>query len=303
MLNLTLRQLQVFESTARHLSLSRAAAELHLSQPGVSMQIKKLSEAVDTSLIEQVGKKIRLTEGGHELAKAAREIFATLDRFEASLAELTGLKKGRLRLMVITTASYIAPRLLGEFSRLYPGIEVSLSVTNRERVLADMAEYVNDLYFLGQPPADLDVVAWPFMDNPLVVVAPPDHPLAAARNIPLERVAREPWLMREVGSGTRMAVERLFAAHGLDMYIRMELGANEAIKQAILAGLGISVLSRHSLALYAPDRFAILDVEGFPIRRKWYAVHPAGRQPSAATRAFLDFLLAYGKTSDAGRAT
>jgi len=295
----TFRQLEIFEAIARLGSFTRAAEELHLTQPTVSMQMKKLCDAVGAPLVEQMGKRVYLTDAGRERAQSAREIFGILDRYEMSVAEQQGLKQGRLRLMVITTASYFAPRLLGEFAKLYPGIELSLSVTNRERVLANMTENLNDLYFLGQPPEDLDVVAQPFMENPLVVVAPPDHPLAEQRGIPLARLAEEPWLMREPGSGTRKAVERLFAEHGLDMDIRMELGANEAIKQAILAGLGISVLSRHSLALHAPGQFAILDVEGFPIRRQWYAVYPAGRQLSVVGRTFLDFLLAYGKTHDA----
>lgn len=296
----TFRQLEIFEAIARLGSFTRAAEELHLTQPTVSMQMKKLTDAVNVPLCEQVGKKIYLTEAGRELAQAAREVFAILDRFEMSVAEQRGLKKGRLRLMVITTASYFAPRLLGEFAKRYPGIEVALSVTNRERVLAAITDNLQDLYFLGQPPEGLDVIAQPFMENPLVVVAPPEHPLAGQRTIPLERLVNEPWLMREAGSGTRKAVERRFAELGLHPQVRMELGANEAIKQAILAGLGISVLSLHSLALHPPGQFAILDVQGFPIRRQWYAVYPAGRQLTPVTRTFLDFLLAYGRNYDAG---
>lgn len=287
----TFRQLEIFEAIARLGSFTRAAEELHLTQPTVSMQMKKLTDAVNTPLCEQVGKKIYLTEAGRELAQASREVFAILDRFEMSVAEQQGLKKGRLKLMVITTASYFAPRLLGAFAKRYPSIEVALSVTNRERVLAAIADNLQDLYFLGQPPEGLDVIAQPFMENPLVVVAPPDHPLAGQHAIPLERLASEPWLMREAGSGTRKAVERCFDERGLRLRVRMELGANEAIKQAILAGLGISVLSRHSLALHPPGQFAILEVEGFPILRQWYAVYPAGRQLTPVTRTFLDFLL------------
>lgn len=296
----TFRQLEIFEAIARLGSFTRAAEELHLTQPTVSMQMKKLTDAVNVPLCEQVGKKIYLTEAGRQLAQAAREVFAILDRFEMSVAEQRGLKTGRLKLMVITTASYFAPRLLGEFAKRYPGIDVALSVTNRERVLASIAENLQDLYFLGQPPEELDVIAQPFMENPLVVVAPPDHPLAGQANIPLEMLAGEPWLMREAGSGTRKAVERRFAEHGIQPRVRMELGANEAIKQAILAGLGISVLSRHSLVLHPPGQFAILDVQGFPIQRQWYAVYPAGRQLTPVTRTFLDFLRAYGRSHDAG---
>jgi DNA-binding transcriptional LysR family regulator len=194
--------------------------------------------------------------------------------------------------MAITTASYFAPRLLGEFSKLHPGIELSLRVTNKEQVLASMADNLDDLYLLGTPPEEIDVVATPIMDNPIVVLAAPGHPLAENKRLSLERLAREPWIMREAGSGTRKAIERLFQEHGLEIRPRLELGSNEAIKQAILAGLGISALSCHALALHQPGQFAVLDAAGFPIQRHWYAVYPAGRRISVVARAFLDFLLA-----------
>ncbi len=290
----TFRQLEIFEAIARLGSFTRASEELYLTQPTVSMQMKKLTDIVGSPLVEQVGKKVLLTEDGRELAQASREVFAILDRYTMSVAQRRGMEKGRLKLMAITTASYFAPRLLGEFSRLHPGIEVSLRVTNREQVLASMADNLDDLYLLGQPPEEMDVVATPFMDNPLVVLAPPGHPLAAARAISLARLTKEPWLMREAGSGTRKAIERLFLEHGLEIRPRLELGSNEAIKQAILAGLGISALSCHALALHQPNQFSVLDAEGFPIRRHWYAVYPANRQLSVVARAFLDFLLHQG---------
>jgi DNA-binding transcriptional LysR family regulator len=291
----TFRQMEIFEAIARLGSFTRASEELHLTQPTVSMQMKKLTEIVGVPLLEQIGKKTQLTETGRDLAQTCREVFGAMDRFTMSVSERQGLKKGLLSLMAVTTASYIAPRLLGEFSHLYPGIEVSLRVTNRENVLADLEERLSDLYILGQPPVDIEVEATPFMDNPLVVLAAPEHPLAGEKNIPLARLAEEPWLLREQGSGTRAAVERLFAQEGLDIRPRMALGSNEAIKQAILAGLGISVISTHSLTLNAPDQFAVLKAEGFPIIRQWYAVYPAGRKLSSVTLTFLDFLLSKGK--------
>ncbi len=291
MLHLTLRQLQVFESVSRHLSLSRAAEELHLSQPGVSMQLKKLSEAVSHPLLEQTGKKVKLTDQGQELVTMAREILGAVKRYELSLVERQGLAGGSLRIVAITTASYFVPRLLGDFSRRHPGVKVSLRVTNREQVLSSLAAGLDDLYVLGQPPEGLAVTAIPFLENPLVALAAPDHPLAHKKNIPLARLAEEPWLLREPGSGTRKAVERLFADHGQQLTPRMELGSNEAIKQAVLAGLGISVVSRHTLTLHTPGQFAILDAVGFPIPRQWYAVYPAGRQRSVVARTFLEFLL------------
>jgi len=294
MLHLTLRQLQVFESAARHLSLSRAAEELHLSQPGVSMQLKKLAEAVGHPLLEQTGKRINLTEQGQELVSTAREILGAVVRYEHSLVARRGLSGGSLRIVAITTASYFVPRLLGEFSKRHPGVQVFLRVTNREQVLSSLAAGLDDLYILGQPPEGLAVTAIPFLKNPLVVLAAPDHPLAGHKAIPVARLAEEPWLLREPGSGTRLAVERLFADRGFQLSPRMELGSNEAIKQAVLAGLGISVVSRHTLSLHAPGQFALLDAEGFPIPRQWYAVYPAGRQRSVVARTFLDFLLSDG---------
>ena len=287
----TFRQLEIFEAIARHRSFTRAADSLYLTQPTVSMQVRKLTDAVGVPLVEQVGKKIMVTEAGQDLALATRDIFAILDRFEMRVAERRGLQRGHLRLVAITTASYFAPRLLGEFGRRYPGIELSLRVTNREQVLASIAENLDDLYILGQPPEDIEVVATPFMDNPLVVIAAPDHPLAGERAISLARLAAEPWLMREAGSGTRKAIERLFAAQGLEIRPRLELGSNEAIKQAVLAGLGISALSSQALNLHQSGQFAILDGEGFPILRHWYAAFPAGREPSPVARSFLEFLL------------
>lgn len=290
----TFRQLEIFEAIARLGSFTRASEELFLTQPTVSMQMKKLAETVGVPLIEQVGKKIRLTADGQQLAQATREIFDIMDHYTMSVAERQGLKQGKLSLMAITTASYFAPRLLGEFAKLYPGVDVSLRVTNKEQVLASIADNLDDLYFLGQPPEDIDVVATPIMDNPIVVLAAPDHPLAHRKTIPLDRIAAEPWLMREKGSGTRNAIERRFAEQEITIRPRLELGSNEAIKQAILAGLGISALSRHTLTLNQPGQFAVLDVEGFPILRHWYAVYPAGRQLSVVARAFLDYLLGRG---------
>jgi DNA-binding transcriptional LysR family regulator len=287
----TFRQLEIFEAIARLGSFTRASEELYLTQPTVSMQMKKLTDIVGAPLVEQVGKKLLLTEEGRELAQATREIFAILDRYTMSVADRQGLKKGHLKLMAITTASYFAPRLLGDFAKLHPGIDVSLRVTNKEQVLASMADNLDDLYLLGTPPEEIDVVATPIMDNPIVVLAAPDHPLADEKKISLERLAQEPWVMREAGSGTRKAIERRFQEHGFEIRPRLELGSNEAVKQAILAGLGISALSCHTLALHQPGQFAVLDVEGFPIVRNWYVIYPAGRQISVVARAFVGFLL------------
>lgn len=286
----TFRQLEVFEAIARLGSFTRASEELYLTQPTVSMQMKKLGNAVGLPLYEQVGRQIQLTDAGRELAATAREILQSLEHYDMAVAEMQGLKKGKLHLTVATTAKYFAPRMLGEFSRIHPGIEVSLKVTNRQKVLDRAAENLDDLYILCQPVSHVDLVARPFLENPLVVLAHPEHPLAGVRNIPIARLAEEPFLMREIGSGTRMSVEQTFASHGVKLNIRMELGSNEAIKQAILGGLGISVLSRHTLGVGGMGEPVVLDVEGFPIVRQWHIAYPRGKQLSVVAKAFLEFL-------------
>ena len=287
----TLRQLEVFEAIARLGSFTRAAEELFLTQPTVSMQIKKLTDAVGLPLFEQIGKKIYLTDAGRELQQTCGGIFEHFSRFEMAIADMKGLKKGTIRLAVVTTAKYFAPRLLGPFCQMHSGVNVALKVSNRERMLERLASNQDDLYILGQPPPDADVVSEPFLENQLVVLAPVNHPLAGKKKISMARLAEEPFLVREPGSGTRAAVEKLFLSKGVSPKVRMELGSNEAIKQAIVGGLGVSVLSRQTLSLDAPMKhIAILNVEGFPIRRHWYVAYPRGKKLSVIAQAFLEYL-------------
>ncbi|AFZ56078.1 LysR family transcriptional regulator [Anabaena cylindrica FACHB-243] len=290
----TLHQLKVFEAAARHGSFTRAAEELFLTQPTVSMQIKQLTKSVGLPLFEQVGKRLFLTEAGRELFATCRQIFETISQFEMTVADLKGLKQGQLRLAVITTAKYIIPRLLGPFCQLYPGIDISLQVTNHERILERMIGNLDDLYIMSQVPDHLDINFEPFLENPLVVFAPFNHPLAKEKNIPIERLGEEPFIMREPGSGTRRAVQSLFDEHGIKVKVKLELGSNEAIKQAIAGGLGISVLSRHTLLTDAHE-FSILDVQNFPIKRTWYIVYPAGKQLSIVARTYYEYLLEAAK--------
>lgn len=296
MKNATLRQLKVFEAVARNLSFTRAAEELHTTQPTVSIQLKQLTEIVGQPLLGQVGKRVYLTDTGQELLKVCRDIFEGLSRFEMLVSDMKGVKAGKLRLAVITTAKYFVPRLLGLFCQRYPGIDVSLKVTNRQRILQRMADNMDDLYVLGQPPEHMDVEFEPFLENPLVVLAPHDHPLANKKRIPAQRLEEEPLLMREPGSGTRLATEQFFRERGLKLKVRMELGSNEAIKQAVAGGLGVAVLSAHTLALERSiDDLAILDVEDFPIRRNWYLAYPRDKQLSVVAQAFLEFMHAESK--------
>ncbi|MFN6514009.1 MAG: LysR substrate-binding domain-containing protein [Nostoc sp. CreGUA01] len=290
----TLHQLKVFEAAARHSSFTRAAEELFLTQPTVSMQIKQLTKSVGLPLFEQVGKRLYLTEAGRELFATCRQIFDNIAQFEMKVADLKGLKQGQLKLAVITTAKYFVPRLLGKFCELYPGIDISLQVTNHEQILERMAQNLDDLYIMSQIPENMDVTCQPFLENPLIVFAPLNHPLSQEQNIPIHRLSEEPFIMREPGSGTRRAVQSLFDEQGVKVKVKLELGSNEAIKQAIVGGLGISVLSRHTLLLDAAQ-FSILDVQYFPIDRNWYMVYPSGKQLSIVARAYYDYLLAAAK--------
>lgn len=291
MIHATLHQFKVFEATARHGSFTRAAEELFLTQPTVSMQVKQLTKAIGLPLFEQVGKRLYLTEAGKALFSTCKDIFTNLDQLEMTVADLKGMKQGQLRLAVITTAKYFVPRLLGPFCRTYPGIDVSLTVTNHERVIDRLSNNQDDLYVMSQLPTNLDFEAESFLDNPLVVLAPINHPLAGQRNIPIQRLNDEPFIMRESGSGTRRAVESLFDRENISVKVRLELGSNEAIKQAIAGGLGLSVLSHHTLTPEGShSELTVLDVEGFPISRQWYVVHLGGKQLSVVAATFLQYL-------------
>lgn len=291
MMHVTLRQLQAFEAVARLKSFSRAAEEMHVTQPSVSKQIKLLHEQIGLPLLEQLGKKVFLTEAGHALYATCADWLDTWGRFEQNIANLKGLKEGRLKLAAVTTTKYFMPRILGPFCAQYPGIDVALEVVNRDRLLDRLAQNKDDLYVMGVPPDDMQTHSEPFMDNPLVVLAHAGHPLVGRRNIPFQELARETFLVRERGSGTRMTMERVFQERKTPLRVKMELGSNEAIKQAVAGGLGLALLSRSTLHLDPSQKeLAVLDVEGFPILRAWYVVRPKGKQLSVVAATFLDYL-------------
>ena len=292
MLNFTLRQLQVFEKVASHLNFSRAAEELYLSQPAVSMQIKQLEGHIGLPLFEQMGKKIFLTEAGRELFHYSRSIAQQLAEMEAVFDEMKGLGKGKLTLSVVNTANYFTPQLLAKFCRQHPNINVTLQVANRDAVLKQLADNSIDLAIMGKPPEGLDISAEPFMDNPLVVIAAPDHPLTGLKRVKFAQLAQETFLSREPGSGTRSAMERVFAEHHIQPRISMEMETNEAIKQAVQAGMGLSILSLHSIELeLETKRLAMLKVEHFPLLRHWFVAHRSNKRLSSAALAFKEFLL------------
>jgi LysR family transcriptional regulator, low CO2-responsive transcriptional regulator len=294
----TLHQLKVFETVARLTSVTRAAEELSLTQPTVSMQIKQLTQNIGVPLFEQIGKKLYLTESGQELLLTCREIFDRLARFEMKIADFQGMKQGKLKLSTITTTKYFIPRALAPFCKLYPGVEIALEITNHERILERLTENLDDLYIISKIPERLDVSLHPFLENPLVVIAHKTHPLAQEKNIPISRLNDEAFIMRERGSGTRAAVEKLFAKHDVAVKVRLELGGNEAIKQAISVGFGLSVLSQHTFTPEAAKSsgLTILDVEHFPIERHWYIVHPSDKQLSIVASTFFDFLQQESRT-------
>jgi DNA-binding transcriptional LysR family regulator len=287
----TLRQLQILVAVARFGGYTRAAEALHLTQPTVSMQVKKLSETIGLPLFEVSGKQLQLTPAGRKTLEASQDILDRLELLGGEISSLTGEVKGELRIAVVTTAKYFMPHLLGVFVHRYPDVEPRLSVTNREKILERLEEGQDDLLIMGKVPEELEVDATPFLDNDLVVIAPPGHRLAKKRAISLRQLLNERFLLREPGSGTRLAMDKLFRDEHLVLEPYMELGSIEAIKQAVMAGLGISVMSEHNLRLELDSgKISVLDVKGFPLRRHWFAVHASSRKLSLVAQTFLDFI-------------
>lgn len=295
-LNMTFRQLKVFESAARCLSYTRAAEELHLSQPGVSMQIKQLEEAVGLPLFEQIGKKMHLTVAGREVYAYSKSIGHLLDEAEVVLDELKGLQSGSLSISVATTAGHFATRLLAAFSQRYENVTISLDITNRATLREQLEANSPDLVIMGQPPEGVEVESEAFMDNPLVMIASPNHPLAAEQEIALKRFEDEQFVVREKGSGTRGAIERFFKEQRVVFQTGIEMTSNEAIKQAVEAGLGLGIVSIHTLELELETRrLQILDVDNFPIRRHWYVIQRKGKRLSPVAQTFKTFVLEHAR--------
>lgn len=291
----TLQQLRLFEAVARQHSYTRAAEELHLSQPAVHIQVKRLEENMGLPLTEQVGKKLYLTRAGEEVYDAALEVLNRLNTLSAALAEMKGGEAGPLKVATVSSAKFFMPHLLGRFLREHPDVQPQLIFTNRARITERLLNNIDDFVVMGQIPENLDLVVHPFMENILVMAAHPEHPLAGEKNIQLERFAGERFLMREPGSGTRAFSERLFTERGIKLQTYMELGSSEAIKQAIMANLGVSIMSLRSMELeLETGRIVILDVEGLPLRRMWHAVHLGGKKLGLTASVFLDFLIREG---------
>jgi LysR family transcriptional regulator, low CO2-responsive transcriptional regulator len=289
----TLTQMRVFEAVARHGNFTRAAEELHMAQPTVSVHVKKLTETIGVALLEQVGRRARLTAAGEETFAACRRIFDAVVGLDDALTDICALKAGKLRIAATTAGECLMPQLLAQFVKRHPAIEVSLHVGPRQGIIERLAKNADDLYLLTAPPASTPVAAHPILPNPLVALASADHPLAGEQKIPFERFAREPLLMREQGSGTRLAAEDAYAKHGLVPRVRMELGSNETIKEAVIAGLGVALVYRSALGFsFDAHRLAILDVEGVPCGGHWHFVHPLAKQLPSIAQTFVEFACA-----------
>ena len=292
MLRLTLRQLEILDAVARCGSFSAASAELYLSQPAVSMQIKQLEGILGLPLFEHMGKQIHLTEAGRDTLQAGRIIAHELENLEQTLAEKQGLKGGMLTVSAASTASVFAARMMALFRDLHPDVRISLNVVNRETLLRHLTENSIDLALMGKPPEGYDLAAQPFLENPLVVIAATNHPLANAKHIPLAQLMEQPLIGRESGSGTRSTLENFLAEHDYVYKAAMEMNKNEAIKQAVEAGLGLGVVSLHTVqAELVSGQLCVLDVQGFPLKRQWYLVQRQGKRPSSAAQAFRELVL------------
>ncbi|KQU84966.1 transcriptional regulator [Variovorax sp. Root318D1] len=291
----TLRQLKVFEAVARLLSFSRAAEELHLTQPAVSTQVRKLEEHAGNALFEQFGKKIYLTPAGTELLQISRAIIQQFEAAENAMLQFNGVSGGKLNVGVISAGDYFFPRLLVEFASRHRGVTLNFTVHNREGLMTHIAENLTDLAIMVRPPTDLDTINQPFAPHPYVIVAAPNHPLVGVPRIPLKRLMREPFVVREKASDTWHSMEEGFGGDLSGINIAMEIRSTETIKQAVIAGMGVSFLSAHTISQETrAGSLRVLDVEGFPLMLNWYVVHRRNKRLPPVAQAFKDFLLADG---------
>jgi DNA-binding transcriptional LysR family regulator len=288
---ITFRQLETFSTVARLNSFTKAAEELHLTQPAVSIQIRQISETIGLPLFEQNGREMALTSAGTELLATVRRLDDVWNRFESAIDGLKGLKRGKLRIGLEMTSKYFLPRMLGAFCQRYPEIAIELEIANREKIVARLRDNEDDLYVMSHPPVDMDLVIRPFLSNEYVVVAPIAH-RTVGRRLTLHDLAEESFLLREVGSGSRHIIDEHMLASGVHLKVRLSLASNEAIRELVSSGMGLAVLSRHALGEHPErDGLAILDVEGFPLKQPWSVVHLRNKVLSLPAQAFLDELL------------
>lgn len=295
-MNITLKQMKILEAVVEQRSYTDAAKALFMTQPAVSMQIKQMENQIGLPLFEREGKRVTTTEAGLELLHYAQNIRQQLDEAEQVLEELKGLKRGKLHLTMASTANYFAPHLIAAFHHEYPGADVTLDVTNRSGLLDALDNNTTDMVIMGRPPEGHNLIGIPFINNPLVVIAYPEHPLAQKKSIPLSEVANESFIVRERDSGTRMAADRYFAEHNLELTPGMVMNRSEAIKQAVMAELGLGIVSLHTIEMeLALKRLVVLNVEDFPIMRQWHIVHRKGKRFAAIPEAFKNYVLDHAK--------
>lgn len=296
-----LHRLRVFWTVARHLSYTRAAEQLAVAQPALSHQVRALETDLGVMLFRRRGRGIELTDAGRTLVEVSADVFSRLEQGERELGELEIGARGRVEIAADTTSGiYVVPSALGAFHRAHPKVAVKLRVENRGGVVRRLVERSCDLAVMATPPPEPEVELEPFLLDRLVVIAPPEHPLVPTAGIPLATLADERFLLREPGSGTRAATERMFARSRVRLDVAMELGSSGAIKQAVAAGLGIAVISRWAIDLELQlGRLVILDVAGFPLERRWSLVSLAARRLSPAARLCREFLAAHAATTEA----
>lgn len=292
-MNITFRQLRLFLALAETGSVSAAAKLMHVTQPTASMQLKEVAQSVGLPLYELNGRRVQLTDVGHELAATARSIAQAWESFEQTVDSVQGLTRGRLRVAVVSTAKYFMPRWIGSFCRRHPDIDLSLEVLNRDGVLQRLREGRDDFCIMSMPPQDVPLVDEVFMPNPIVVIAASTDPLTKQKNVPLSEVLQRRFILREAGSGTRMAADRYFKKQRVQPTVRLELGSNEAVKEAVAGGLGVGVISLHALYGHQKERgVSVVDVQGFPLASAWHLVHPRAKKLSPVAQAFKRHLLA-----------
>lgn len=288
----TLHQLKIFRQVAKIMSYTQAAKSLGLTQPAVSIQLKLLESNLDIILFEKIGKKIFLTPAGEVLNKFCDTLFVSFANIDMTLSAMKGSLEGDFHISAVSSAKYFTPHLLGAFHKRYPKVNLYLEVANREQILRRLHNNEDDLVIMGLVPEEKALTCYPFIDNPIVAIANPSHPLATQKNIPLSVLSQYKLLSREKGSGTRKVLEHFFQENKLDIKPSMILGSTETIKQAVMADLGISALSRHSLTLeLATNCLVELDIEGFPLLKSWYIVHHKDKNLSPIARAFIAFAL------------
>lgn len=293
--NATLRQLKVFETVARLLSFSRAAEELHLTQPAVSTQVAQLEEHAGLPLFEQLGKKIYLTPAGSEVLQFSRTILQQFQQEDEAISQLKGISGGTLNVSVISAGDYFFPRLLAQFTQRYNGVVFNLAVHNREELLHQLSTNQTDLAVMVRPPVGMDVITEPFAPHPYVIVAAPSHPLANKRFISMAQLAEEPFIVRERGSDTWNSMKEGLSGRLDHPKIAMEIKSTETIKQAVIAGMGIAFLSAHTISLELQvGNLVVLDVEGFPVMLNWYVVHRKNKRLPPVADAFKRFLIEEG---------